>query len=62
MKTIKETNCRAQCFAYLILEGYVKKHVLTHEEFKEALSINYQLIEKTDEDWEIKQKTFEDDQ
>lgn len=40
--------------AYLILE--VKKHVLTHEEVKEALSINYPLIEKTDEDWEIKQK------
>ncbi|MFP5203383.1 MULTISPECIES: hypothetical protein [Bacillus] len=50
----------AQCFAYLILRAYVEKHVLTHDRVTKALSIDYQLIKKTDDRWGTNQ-TFKGD-
>ncbi len=39
----------AQCFASLLLGGYVTKNVLSEEIVREKLSINQKLIEKVDE-------------
>ncbi len=39
----------AQCFASLLLDGYVSKNVLEKEKVIEGLSINRNIIERVNE-------------
>ncbi len=40
---------QAQCFAALIVQGYIKKHILKNEEAIEKLHFNRELLDRVDE-------------
>jgi hypothetical protein len=57
-KVSKELTIEAQCFSFLILEGYISLHRIDQEEAKDRLKLNMELISREVLDFSTK-KTYE---